>query len=46
MDMDSSLPKEAFAKDGVHLNGEGDVWLGKPLLQWVKEKECCYETEQ
>ena len=46
MDMDSSLPKEAFAKDGVHLNGEGDVWLGKRLLQWIKEKERCYESDQ
>ena len=46
LDMDSILPKEVFARDGVHLNAEGDACLGWRLLQWIKEKERCHVSNE
>ena len=46
LDIDSVLTKEMYAKDGVHLNAEGDIQFGRRLLQWVKEKERCHESIQ
>ena len=46
LDVDSILPKEVYARDGVHLNAEGDVQFGRRILQWIKEKERCCEGDQ
>ena len=38
LDMDLILTESMFCQDGVHFNTEGDVRLGRRILQWIKEK--------
>ena len=39
LDMDSILNPGMFKEDGVHLNEEGNLQLGKKVLAWLKERE-------
>ena len=41
IDVDAVVSSDLFAKDGVHLNADGDAGVGKRILQWVKEKGRC-----
>ena len=38
LDLDRVLTSSMFARDGVHLNAEGDARLGEHVLSWIKEK--------
>ena len=41
IDVDAVVSPDSFAKDGVHLNAEGDARVGRRILLWVKEKGRC-----
>ena len=45
MDMDAVVSADSFARDGVHLNANGDARVGKRILQWMKEKRRCKEGD-
>ena len=38
LDMDCVLNTQMFARDGVHLNQEGERSVGRRILTWIKEK--------
>ena len=35
LDLDGALPQEAFGRDGVHLNKEGDKCMSQRMLEWI-----------
>ena len=39
LDMDCVMNPQKFARDGVHLNQEGEQCVGSRILTWIKEKE-------
>ena len=45
MIIDAVVSVDSFARDGVHLNANGDARTGKRIFQWMKANRRCNEGD-